>query len=467
MFKNVFDKYLIIPIILIFVELLFLTFSPSAMIYEIIVGGIILVVFLALLLFFNDFKELIFISFSLLPFAYLNESFHYSFAVEIVVCLPILFLGMLHIYNIILKKTFINVINSGVAIFLSLFLLVSFFSAIWGAHQGNNIKFIIVEIFHLHIYIYSFIILYSIKDNKHYAIIFRIVLITFLLISLQYLFYNTIESTGRFTAFQGHFYPIILGVVFARCLYDNMNDKIIGIIILLFLFIGVSVSLTRSLWVFNLLSLLIVWLLFQLERKYLKIKLILISLMLIILLPLLFKGDSNYLANTPKNSIKTDERLKSISSPLEDASFLMRIEMTYYSIEKFLKSPIIGTGLGDYTKFKIMLNDNMRYHYIDNSWGYILWKQGLLGFVTYTIFYLLLLRMLYQNYRNSNDKFIKSMNMGFFSGMLVGIPFGFLAPYLFKYTSNIYFAIIVAFAIYSNNKIKEETVKDYSPMYRS
>jgi hypothetical protein len=138
-------------------------------------------------------------------------------------------------------------------------------------------------------------------------------------------------------------------------------------------------------------------------------------------------------------------RTQSVTDPLEDSSFLMRVEFAMYSIERFLDSPFVGQGLGDYLKYKIFLETNKPNYFMDSTWLYLLWKGGIIGFVLFAWMYFRFFKVTFHNLMNTEDTNVKIINLGLLAGLLGLSILGILSPLLIKYKTNALLAFIFAY----------------------
>ena len=127
--------------------------------------------------------------------------------------------------------------------------------------------------------------------------------------------------------------------------------------------------------------------------------------------------------------------------------------MGYYAFLRFSENPFIGKGLGDFVKYKIFLNLKVPNFYIDNSWMYLLWKMGIIGFLIYTIIIFRMLKTSLTIYKKSSNLYNKALSLGIFWGLIGLIFLGFLSPIMFKYKSNFIFAILIAYLEYTRLRI--------------
>ncbi len=131
----------------------------------------------------------------------------------------------------------------------------------------------------------------------------------------------------------------------------------------------------------------------------------------------------------------------------------MRVELDYYAIQKFLKHPIFGSGLGDFVKYKIIKeNVSPPVYYLDSSWLYMLWKGGIIGFLLFAWIYYRFFKASFFVLRNSKNLSTKIICLGLLSGF-IGLSFlALLSPLLIKYKTN--FLIVFLFAYIEFERIQ-------------
>ena len=179
-----------------------------------------------------------------------------------------------------------------------------------------------------------------------------------------------------------------------------------------------------------------------------------IIILIISIIPFIIAKDSFYQKNQKvKLNLSIEQRTKSIVDPLEDVSLLMRVEMSYRAFQRFLGSPIVGKGFGDYLKYKIFKVNSEPNFYIDNTWFYILWKGGIIGFLLFAWVYFRFFKASYFVLNNTKTLNIKIIHIGLISGF-IGIFFlAFLSPLLIKYKTNVLIAFLFAYVEFERNKI--------------
>ena len=390
-----------------------------------------------------------------IPLIYLNNEFHYSLVWILISSPPLIllfyFAATQYIGNESSFSFSIKYMYKPIFLFSLFFLLV----ALIGIIQAQKIYLVIHQLFHLMLYSLIFPISYLLTKRKYYYSIFSIILLIFLIISLEYILLNQFLLSYRFVTFQSGTLPLIIGPVFAFILYSkNSSKKIIATILLTILIWGAFITITRALWIATILTLLLSWFFYvKIECKYSYKKIFLFLLLLGV--PLLFIGDSSKnIINQQDNREHVEYKAKTIVRPLEDSSLLMRVELAYYSFQRFLESPLFGKGFGDYLKYKIFNPfNNDAIYYIDNSWFFILWKGGLLGFALFLWVYIRFAKSVYYIIVRTQNPEVKYICVGLLAGVISLCFLGLFSPLLVKYKTIAIIAIVFAYVQFERNKI--------------
>lgn len=403
------------------------------------------------------------IIFSFLPLIYLNNGFHYTFRNQVLLDAPLIFFFLLFILNTLCKPFQVEIKRWSISRIALIFVVYFTFSAIIGLLNGNNKDWVLIEYYQFLYYLFPTILLTLIRHNEAYQKIIRFLFYIFLIIAAQYTAINLFISETRFVTFQSGFLPIFLGIAISGIFYTKRNfSKRIGYVTALIIIItGVFFTLTRSVWIVSIITILmVIYYYFKFDRGY-KFKLFFPS---IIILVSIFVVTQDTAVNN--NEIRTqgvnelDYRTESLANPVQDGSFLMRVELGYYAIMEFLKSPIWGKGLGDYLKYKILSSNNLPQYYLDNSWFYFLWKGGLIGVLIYATLIYVLFKRLITVFINATDNNTKIVSLGILAGMIGIMILSFVSPLLIKYRSNFLIVFIITYTEIEYSKFDRDKIVD-------
>lgn len=424
--------------------------------YAVLIIVSIILFLLSIIFFFTYVKDisvyLLVINF--FPLVILNNEFQYDFRLELINLIPIFVLTLLAICLYVLNE---NDISFRVGyIELPIILLVLYFGigALIAAIQGKDIYWITIEYTHFCLYLIIFPILYLLKYREKYLMVLKFFLWISIIISIEYIIYNIFLIGSRFVTFQSGFLPLTTGVMFAYLLFNkDKSKKFLAFFILLILIIGTFVTLTRTLWIVTILvmfSIFIIYLKYNNKLTIFKTSLILLFLAI----PILISGDST---NQVKTKVMVNQSVKarteSISNPLDDASFLMRVELGYYAVRNFLKEPIFGDGIGSYVKYKILVFTRLPIYYVDSSWIYMLWKGGIIGFLIFVWLFFRFFRAGFYVLRKSQDRNVKIISLGLIGGFIGMVFLGIFSPQLIKYKTNILIAFLFAYIEFERRTI--------------
>ena len=391
------------------------------------------------------------------PLLYLNNEFHYRFEYEILTALPLFLIVMLMIFqytystkNLSFRLTYLQKPIVLIVIYFSIHAAIDIIN-------GQDTKWILLQLFQIYLYLIILPICYFLVKREYYMAVFYALLFISVVISFEYIVFNQIVLNYRFVTFQSGFLPLLSGVLFSYILFNkDIIKRIVGLILLIIVTTGALVTLTRTLWVTTFIVLFFVWIFYVISTH----KLTLLKLIMVILTisaSIIFVSDVSKNAGkelSPKNVVES--RAKSVTNPLEDSSFLMRVEFTYYAVQRFLESPIVGKGLGDYLRYKIFNTNKSANYFIDNSWVYFLWKGGLIGFLLFAWLFIRFFKASYTVLKNTSDIKVKYVTLGLLAGLL-GLSFlGLLSPLLIKYKSNAIIAFIFAYIEFERMKIMNE-----------
>ena len=456
------DKYnlllfLLITVVSLFIQYVIILRSSDNSIYVLI--GLNLILFIMVL--YKGYIQnlavfLILINF--LPLLYLDNEFHYKFAYEVLTAFPLIILtliAVLHYFSksniFLIKLTYLQ---------KPILFLVLYFSiiAIVGFLGNNDILRISIQLFHFLLYLLIFPIYYLFYKREYYHTTLAVLLIISVLIAFEYILFNQVLLNFRFVTFQSGFLPIVSGIIFAYIILSkNLVYKIVATILLFIVIAGTFVTLTRTLWVTTILVLFFTWIFYLISKKNLSIKKIVFYL-IILTLPLYLVRDMGGVTRQQVSSGESVQyRTQSVANPLEDSSFLMRVEFSYYALQRFVENPVLGNGLHDYITYKIFSMDSSPNYYMDNSWLYILWKGGIIGFLLFLWLYVRFFKTTYFVFNNSKDFKTKYICLGILGGFLGISLLAFLSPLLIKYKTNALITFIFAYVEFERYKLDSTT----------
>lgn len=395
---------------------------------------------------------------SLIPLLYVNNGFHYSSRVTLYTNIPLYLLILIVFIKIIQNENIFVLSLSNFQKIIIIFLFFSLLSSVYGILQGHNISRVFSEQYNFLYYVFALIFYYIFRKREEYITVLKIISAVFIFVSIEHIFLFLLSGGERFVSYQSNFTPFIIGFFYSGILLSKRSsNKIFLSIILLLLLLGEFLTFTRGLWVTTLIVL-IATTIFRF-KYYKKIKLLAFLSIISISLLIFAQGDSEKIKPQPDGQ-NLDYRSQSILTPTEDTSFMMRVEFGYYTILKFLSSPIWGTGVGDDLAYKILDTSGTPKSYPDNSYLYFLWKQGILGLGILLWMYITFFRLTLRVFKFASDNRIKIISLGILAG-IVGLAFnGMLTAVLIKYKLSLLFAFLFAFIDFESSKIQQKIKND-------
>lgn len=452
---NINEKYywgffFIVSALLIFFEvLIYKSFNIS--VFLILFINLSLIIFTIYIIYIKDLPTfLLFIN--IIPLLYFNDEFHYNLTwilIQDIFIFAIIFIALLKLFDRVQYDKFNSSFKVPIILMFSYFML----SAINGYLHGYKILEIINELYHYFYYLLALIIGFVIDKRKNYLLLFLAISLIVTLISIEYMVVFVTNNFFRVATFQSNLILLIIAIVFSFLLFTK-KYKFLLLAILTINIVGLIIVQSRSLWVSALLVLFIILFYYLTgSKKSLLGRLILYGFMLLIP-AILFSGKFIGRGVSHLNGKEQlEQRAQSISNPGKDTSFLMRFELDYYAVREFLKTPIWGTGLGSFVKYKILQESHAKIYYLDSTWVYVLWKGGIIGFILFAWVFVMLLKGAWFIYRNSNEIKIKILGLGIFAAFIGFIVSSFFSANLIKYKYGVIIAIVISFVDFEKRNL--------------
>lgn len=458
----------IIPIaifLLLEISLIVLSFTIPR-INLLIVGGVI--AFLTLLFIFSGTDHIlksiiILILIATIPFTeFVLEFFQlkiHDFAILIVLTVILL--------KLLVGKQRYFVFPTKIGKPLLFFIAMVIFTSLLGFLNDHSLSHNLHQVRYLIYYSLFFIIVYFIRDGKQVKWLGFIIIFSSFVVAIEYI--TVVLATGSFSRISQHnvyLLYVAFPLLFSLLLYSNSkNYKVVSMVVLIPIIIAIIFSRSRTGWVCFIIELFVLLLLFLLD-KGLKPKYILTSTM--VLMSTIFVITVLWGRLYQLKGLKTQlsSRIESYEDITGDYAFLMRIELNSYAIQKYLKHPVIGSGLGDIVKYRIFSNfferdQSPEVIWIDNTYLNFLWKTGTIGFVIFLWLYYTFLGRSYYVFKNTKDQFAKWFSLGIFATFLAFQFYALMAPVLDKYRLNIIWAIIMGIIELQAQTIESSRLNKY------
>ncbi|MBC8487941.1 MAG: O-antigen ligase family protein [Bacteroidetes bacterium] len=222
------------------------------------------------------------------------------------------------------------------------------------------------------------------------------------------------------------FFLVSLIVSSAFFLYTKgLRRRLLSLGIVLFSGFALVVSFSRGYWVAAMVALVFVFVFVDLGKK-LKV---LVYIPLIILPAVIIAN--MYLGNLKELFYHVVfERFTTLVDLQQDISLVNRFNEAKTLLTLCVVNPIIGYGLGAmYSFHNILFGYTLRTWYTHNAFIFLLFKLGILGLLSFLIFYFNAIRKGFFNFKKlKNDWYQKSLSIGITCCLISMIPLSFTSP---------------------------------------
>ena len=401
--------------------------------------------------------ELFLIIISIFSLSYLNNIFFYSFKLLLIQNLTLTFFLFIAFFTYLYKtknfKIKIPYLLKAIIIYVSYSFLLFFLGLLHRAPFELCFK----ELYQNFYFFFAIPIYFLFKKEEEYVVIFKWIILTFVIICIEYIIIN-FNSILRFTTFQNHFLPFIVAFLLSALLFIKKSPtKKILLSVLLFIVIwGSFATRTRILLVANIVSILIVVFYFVIEKvKGFKRLIYVFSLCFFVMISAIsFKGGSS---KKMKVTSINSKRFESITDPTSDISFLMRVEAVYWGVKKIKQSPILGEGFGFPLRLKWLLKTSFLFP--DNSYLYYLLKGGIIFFFIALWMYYRLIISAHQIYKFSEQPFARYTSVAIIGGMAGIFLTGLLDANLVRFKLNLIYAVFFAYIEFERKNLSRNNFK--------
>jgi hypothetical protein len=388
---------------------------------------------------------------TIIPFAYIDIKFSRYFEYILFQNIPLYFLALFAIAHFFHTQKSLKIRISYLMLPIVIYSAYSFLLAIYGYSSGARIGIIIEELYQNLYFAFAIPIIYLIIKRKNYRILYITTVIIFTFIAFQYIIIDLLIP-GRFATYHNHFFPFVIAIVFSAILFNNRRPhlRISLSLVLGILWWGSIATQTRTLWITNLIAMIVVFLLYlkyrNVNTKYLILLLVTVGLLII---PLLKKTTS---VQQDFTNVTTEEKVESLSNPMGDISFLMRVEAIYLGARQIMQKPIFGYGFGYQLQMKWLLQTS--YTFPDNNYMYYWLKGGIIFLLIALWMFYRLFKSSYLVFKNSESIMVKFMMVGIIGGMLALMAFAMLNANLVKLKLNLLYALTFAYVDFEYRKIE-------------
>ncbi|MCX7983463.1 MAG: O-antigen ligase family protein [Bacteroidetes bacterium] len=211
---------------------------------------------------------------------------------------------------------------------------------------------------------------------------------------------GTYLSFQRITGYDEINYPIILVSSFSLLLIAvKKYHKAVLWVVLLISLLALLLSYTRGSWIAAIVGIFFIIFMytFYSPQQVVKLHTIVFSMFTVVLLIIFF----DLLGLLPLDLIFGRATL--VTTKQVDISSLERITEWVTAYNDFKKSPLVGAGLGYMVKYYAIGVGYKENIFIHNSYLYVLFKMGIIGFVIFISMYITILKVFFQNIRKFED----------------------------------------------------------------
>lgn len=213
--------------------------------------------------------------------------------------------------------------------------------------------------------------------------------------------------------------------------------------LLILMALAVYVSLTRAMWLYIPLSVLLVLVLLY-RRRLFRPAAGITTVVLLLALALGGLKVSGILTSGRNASrpLPMVGRARSLQNLTQDPSLILRYDLALQVLDRWRHHPLLGCGLGDFVRYRL-LSDRIHRNLLDSTYITVLWKLGLVGLVIFCALYAVFLQRLYFVYRHAQNQFQIACAAGTFAAFIALIITGVESGVLCAYRFNLVWAILM------------------------
>jgi hypothetical protein len=241
---------------------------------------------------------------------------------------------------------------------------------------------------------------------------------------------------------QQHLLNIAIPVLFALLiLADNARQKLVAAALLVPMIPATYVTQTRALWLYIPLSLVLLTVLLTVHRyiRARSLATLAVGVGLVLAAILGYTALTRGAESGHRAIAVRAESLKNLSS---DLSLAERIDLAFQAYSRVSRQPLLGTGLGDHLRYRI-IQVNEPLYFMDFSYMWVLWKMGIMGLIPLLGLYFVFLKRTWFVYRHTTDQFQRAAASGIFVAFIGLMITGFESGILIIYRFNLVWAVLM------------------------
>lgn len=314
---------------------------------------------------------------------------------------------------------------------------IALIQAFSGISQGHPVWDVVSELTYYLFFLIAIVAYRNPLSRTGTRQLFILIIAVTLFICLSYLrVFVATAGTKRPANLQQHM--LNLGIPLLAAFYFRESrrlPKLLFSILLAIAAAGTYVTLTRALWIYVPLSLIILGVMLVRHKHItLPVNTILAAGLMVIALLAVNRFQAERAA--ARKGTELSARAETLRSLGQDLSILARIDLAQQTLRQWRQHPILGTGLGGAVRYRIFTGDLNRFHHLDSSYLTVLWKLGLVGLAVFVALYVIFLQRTWYVYRHTTDTFQLLVAAGTFAAfvslVIIGIESGILAIYRFN-----------------------------------
>jgi len=376
----------------------------------------------------------------------------------------IILLAVLFWFAMIALKCEVKIHLTAQDVAILIFLFVIVLSLFIGFVNGHQSKHILKEFFFLSFYGVYLLVVKGAMGTNWVKQFWSLLVIATLVVSLTYILLTLSEIGAsklfitRVTTQQPHVAQLVVPYLVSFFLFpSSQGKKVVAFILLIPILSMVFLCQQRSLWIGVPFSIALLWI-FSVCRRRISLRAVLKALMaailiFIVVISILLILDKLFTGSTVATLAV---RIDSMTRLAEDESALLRMAEISRALEQWKRNILLGTGLGS-TIHRVAVR--MTYDVVDNSYIFILWKTGLIGFFSYAAIIVLFFQRGLNVFKRTDDleiqRIVASSLSGFAGLMLIALTNTCLMLYRFTLIWAILFASLEL--LYCRSREKNQT----------
>ncbi|MGH1363096.1 MAG: O-antigen ligase family protein [Calditrichia bacterium] len=346
---------------------------------------------------------------------------------------------------------------------LALFLLICFASLPISIMHGVPPLFWFRQLIPFLTYLLFFPLVQELNSRKRLNILLLCIVVVMILTGINTLlrYKAALESVtklwevlaSRKTGNEPYFFVGSVSFATLFIYYSDLKRRLAFGILTAFFLVTLVVTFSRGYWVTALLALFII---FVLVKPQLKMRMASYSIIGVLFAGLLA---SILFGNFAESIIlQVGSRFSSLGQTRKDGSVQERIAETVAVWEQIVQSPVVGHGIGAEFSYDSVINrQRITGPYVHNAYLSLVFKFGLIGLISYLIFYLGMLRVAYITLMSLNNRRDWILLVIIFALLVAIIPLSISSPQLTQKNSILLITIMLSIISYFYNTAPDNT----------